>query len=45
MDRGGEGGPRDAEADVHPPGQSGQRGAVDAEGCLLPQAQAHQQHL
>ena len=42
MDSSREGRPRDAEADVHPPGQSGQWGAVDAEGCLLPQAQAHQ---
>ena len=43
MDRGREGGPRDAKEDVHPPGQSGHRGAVDAEGGLLPQAQADQQ--
>ena len=42
VDCGGEGGPRDAQADVHPPGQSRHGGAVDAEGCLLPQAQAHQ---
>ena len=41
---GGEGGPGDAEADVHPPGQPGHRRAVDAEGRLLPQAQGHQQH-
>ena len=45
MDCGRQGGPRDAQADVHPSGQSGHRRAVDAEGCLLPQAQAHQQHL
>ena len=43
MDRGREGRPRDAEEDVHPPGQPGDRGAVDAEGGLLPQAEAHQQ--
>ena len=44
VDRGGEGGPGDAEADVHPPGQPCHRRAVDAEGRLLPQAQGHQQH-
>ena len=43
MDRGWKGGPRDAKEDVHPPGQPGHRGAVDAEGGLLPQAQADQQ--
>ena len=43
MDRGREGGPRDAKEDVHPPGQPSHRGAVDAEGGLLPQAQADQQ--
>jgi hypothetical protein len=35
----------DAEANVHSPGQSGFRRAMDAEGRLLPQAQALQQHL
>ena len=34
-----------AEADVHSPGQSGVRRAVDAEGRLLPQAQALKQYL
>ena len=43
VDRGWEGGPRDAEEDVHPPGQPGHWGAVDAEGGLLPQAEADQQ--
>ena len=43
MDRGGEGGSRDAEADVHPPRQPGHRRAVDAEDRLLPQAEADQQ--
>ena len=43
MDRGREGGPRDAKEDVHPPGQPHNGGAVDAEGGLLPQAQADQQ--
>ena len=32
VDCGWEGGPRDAEEDVHPPGQPGYWGAVDAEG-------------
>ena len=45
VDRGWEGGPRDAEEDVHPPGQPHNGGAVDAEGGLLPQAEADQQHL
>jgi hypothetical protein len=35
----------DAETDVHSSGQSGIRRAVDAEGRLLPQAEALQQHL
>ena len=43
MDRGREGRPRDAEEDVHPPGQPHNGGAVDAEGGLLPQAEADQQ--
>ena len=43
MDRGRQGGPRDAQADVHPPRQPRHRRAVDAEGRLLPQAQADQQ--
>ena len=45
VDRCREGGPRDAKEDVHPPGQPHNGGAVDAEGGLLPQAQADQQHL
>ena len=45
MDRGREGGPRDAKEDVHPPGQPHNWRAVDAEGGLLPQAEADQQHL
>ena len=45
VDHRGQGRPGDAEAHVHPPGQPDDGGAVDAEGRLLPQAQAHQQHL
>jgi hypothetical protein len=45
VDGGGEGRPRDAQEDVHPPRQPVDGRAVDAEGRLLPQAQAHQQHL
>lgn len=44
MDGGGEGRPGDAEEDVHPPGLAVDRGAVDAEGGLLPQAEADEQH-
>ena len=33
----------DAQADVHPPGQPGHRGAVDAKSCLLPQAETNKQ--
>ena len=43
MDGGWEGGPWDAKTDVHPPWQPGHGGAVDAEGGLLPQAEADQQ--
>ena len=45
MDGGRQGRSRDAQAHVHPPGQSGHRGTVDAKGRLLPQAQADKQHL
>ena len=45
LDRGGQGGPRDAEENVHPPGQPRHGGAVDAEGCLLPQVEADQQSV
>ena len=45
MDRGGEGGPRDAQEDVHPPRQPDHRGAVDAESCLVPQAETDEQHI
>ena len=45
MDGCGQGGPRDAEENVHPPGQPRHGGAVDAEGCLLPQAEADQQSV
>ena len=45
MDGGGQGGPRDAQAHVHPPRLSCVRRAVDAEGGVFPQAQAHQQYL
>lgn len=40
MDGGRESGPGDAEEDVHPPGQPVDGGAVDAEGRVVPQAQA-----
>ena len=43
VDRSWEGGPRDAQKNVYSPGQPGHRGAVDAEGGLLPQAEADQQ--
>ena len=39
-----EGGPRDAEEDVHPPGLAVDRRAVDAEGGFLPQTQTDEQH-
>ena len=39
------GGPRDAQAPVHPPGLARHGRAVDAKGRVLPQAQAHQQPL
>lgn len=45
MDGGGKGGPGDAEEDVHTPRQSVDGGTVDAEGGVVPQAQADQQHL
>ena len=45
MDGGGQGGPRNAQKDVHPPGQPVHGGAVDAEGGVVPQAQADEQHL
>ena len=45
MDRGGQGGPRDAQEDVHPPRQPGHRGAVDAESCLFPQIETNKQHI
>ena len=45
VDHRGQGRPGDAEADVYPPGQPRDRRAVGAESHLLPQAQAHQQHL
>ena len=45
VDGGGQGGPRDAEAAVHPPGLAIHRGAVDAEDGVVPQAEADQQHL
>ena len=45
MDRGGEGGPRDAQEDVHSPRQPDHRGAVDAESCLVPQAETDEQHI
>ena len=43
MDGGGQGGPGDAQEDVHSPRQPGHRRAVDAEDSLLPQTEAHQQ--
>lgn len=45
MDGGGQGGPGDAETDVHPPGQPVDRRTMDAKSRVLPQAQADQQHL
>ena len=45
MDSGGQGRPGDAQEDVHPSRQPRHGRTVDAEGRLLPQAQAHQQHL
>ena len=43
MDGCGQGRPRDAKENVYSPRQPGHRGAVDAEGGLLPQAEADQQ--
>lgn len=45
MDGGGQGGPRDAQTHVHPPGQSGYWRAVDVESGQLPQAETNQQHI
>ena len=45
MDGGRKGRSGNAETDVHPPGLSCLRRAVDAEGGLLPQAQVVQQHI
>ncbi len=45
MDGGRKGRSGNAETDVHPPRLSGLRRAMDAEGRLLPQAQAVQQHI
>ena len=45
VDSGGQGGPGDAQEDVHSPRQPGHRRAVDAEDRLLPQTEAHQQHI
>ena len=45
VDSGGQGGPGDAQEDVHSPRQPGHRRAVDAEDSLLPQTEAHQQHI
>lgn len=39
-----EGGPWDAEEDVHPPGLPLNGRAVDAEGGFLPQTQTDEQH-
>ena len=41
VDSGGQGGPGDAQEDVHSPRQPGHRRAVDAESCLFPQTEAH----
>ncbi|KAG8297499.1 hypothetical protein J6590_034741, partial [Homalodisca vitripennis] len=40
-----QGGPGDAQENVHPPRLSQYGRAMDAESCLLPQTEAHQQHL
>ena len=45
MDGGWQSRSGDAQADVHPPGQSGDWRAVDAESRLVPQAQVDQQHF
>ena len=45
MDRGWQGGPGDAQEDVHSPRQSRNWRTVDAESCLLPQTQTLQQHI
>lgn len=42
LDGGGQGGPGDAQAHVHPPGQPVQGGAVDEQARRFPQTQAHQ---
>jgi hypothetical protein len=44
VDHCGQGRPRDAQEDVHPPGQPNDGRAVDAKSRLLPQAKADKQH-
>ena len=45
MDRGWQGGPGDAQEDVHSPRQSRNWRTVDAESCLIPQTEANKQHI
>ena len=45
VDSGGQGGPGDAQEDVHSPRQPRHWGTVDAESCLLPQTETNKQHI